>query len=84
MNKQRRLNLMSLEGSLIGEDGKARCFLEIEVLPSGDISVNMQGQDTKGKFHYISAQIPNPINAGGNLKNYNTLVKIYDILKNIK
>ena len=72
--EKRKLNLMPLKGS--GE-----CFLEIELCPSGDFNLGMRGQDTRGEIHYISSQIPNPINAGGNLKNYMLLKEIYDILK---
>ncbi|MEK6830067.1 MAG: hypothetical protein AABY15_08175 [Nanoarchaeota archaeon] len=80
MNKQRRLNLMALEGSLIGVDGNSRCFLEIGVLENGDIYVNMSGQDKNKELHYVSAQIPNPVNGGGRLEDYHILSRFYEII----
>ena len=61
--------------------GDEECFLKIELYASGDFNIGMRGHDTKGEIHYISSQIPNPINGGGNLENYMLLTEIYDILK---
>ena len=72
--EKRKLNLMPLKGD-------EKCFLEIELYASGDFNVGMRGQDTRGEIYYIFSQIPNPINAGGNLEDYKILGKIYNILK---
>ena len=77
MGEKRKLKLTPLEGDI-------NAFLQIEKLESGDMYVTMLGQDTEGVPYCISAQIPNPINGGGNLKDYKTLVKIYDVLKRHK
>ena len=61
MTNKRKLELMALEGA----EG---CFLEIEVLKSGDILVNMRGQTTDKKIYNVNAQIPNPINGYGNFQ----------------
>lgn len=74
MVEKRKLRLSALEGN--GE-----CFLEVELLENGDMYVEMKGQNTKGEVHHVSAQIPNPINAGGDLEDYKILGQIYDILK---
>jgi hypothetical protein len=74
MEKKQRLELMALTGS-------EKCFLEIEIVENGDMYVNMRGQDTRGEIHDISAQMPNPINGGGNPDKYERLRKIYYILK---
>lgn len=74
MGEKRKLKLSPLEGNI-------DAYLQIETLESGDMYVTMLGQDTEGVSHCISAQIPNPINGGGNLDDYKILGKIYDILK---
>jgi hypothetical protein len=71
---KRKLKLSALEGN-------EECSLEVEFLENGDAYVNMKGQDKRGKIHDISAQIPNPINAGGNPDDYEVLGKIYGVLK---
>ena len=75
--ENRKLNLMPLQGDM-------GCFLEIELSENGDMYIGMRGQSTKAEVDYISAQIPNPINGGGNLEDYKTLRQIYDILKKPK
>ncbi len=76
MNKmgKRKLKLNALIGDV-------ECFLEIERVENGDFYVEMRGQNTKKEIHNISAQVPNPINGGGNLDNYKTLRQIYEVLK---
>ena len=54
------------------------CLLEVELQENGDLIVNMQGQDVNGTYHKVSAQIPNPVNGGGNVDDYKTLTKIYE------
>lgn len=77
MVEKRKLELMALEGNF-------NAFLEIERLENGDMYVTMVGQDTDGIPRSLSAQIPNPINGGGNLDDYKTLTRIYEVLKKIK
>ena len=69
-----KLKLMALTG-------QKECFLEIKFMPSGDIFVELRGHNTLGEFHSIGAQVPNPINGGGNLEDYKALREIYDIIK---
>lgn len=78
MSDKRRLELMAIERN-------GGCYLEIEKLPNGDMYVSMNGQTIPGGFYEkVNAQIPNPINGGGDRDNYKILSKIYDLLKNIK
>ena len=70
---KRKLRLSALEGN-------EECFLEVELFEKGDINIGMRGQNKRGEIHYISAQIPNPINAGGSPDDYKILGQIYDIL----
>jgi hypothetical protein len=74
---KRKLKLSALEGN-------EECFLEVELFENGDMNVGMRGQNTRGEIHYISAQIPNPVNAGGDLDDYKILAQIYEVLKKIK
>ena len=77
MNEKRKLKLNPLEGNL-------ECILEVELLENGDMFVGMRGQDRWGKNQYVSAQIPNPVNGGGNQDDYEILEKIYDFLRKNK
>jgi len=75
MAEKRRLDLIALTGN-------EECYLEIKLSKNGDMFVEMRGQNTSGETKCVSAQIPNPVNGRGNLEDYKTLGKIYDILKN--
>ena len=61
--KTLKLNLNSLEG-------KGDTYIEILIDTNGDYFVEMKGQDEKGKFRVIRGQIPNPINGGGEIKDF--------------
>ncbi len=74
MNKA-RLNLSPLEGD-------EECFLEIEFDDNSDAFINIRGQDEKGEMQDVRAQIPNPVNGGGNLASYNTIRHLYGVIKN--
>lgn len=69
-----RLDLMSLEGNV-------KSFLEVELLESGDLCVEMRGQNINKEIHHILAQIPNPINGGGNIEEYKILMEVYNTIK---
>lgn len=74
MTEKRTLNLLALTG-----DAEAR--LEVEVMPNSDIYVGMKGQNTEGKSYYVQAQMPNPVNGGGDSKAYYTLTEIFNLLE---
>ena len=74
MTEKRILKLSPLEGN-------PECFLEVEYLLNGDVYVTLSGQDKKGNYYTVSAQIPCPMGGGGNIEDYKVLRKIYDVMR---
>jgi len=72
--EKRRIKLDQIEGS--GES-----FLEIEPHENGDISVAFRGQDERGRFYTVRAQVLGPFGGARDRRSYDIIQELYNLAK---